>query len=532
MLMKFIKKYPVIIMALILGVIIGIKVQIYFDERYPGQNESKLNQVFMLTKAFYFKDIDTTKLVESAINGMFEQLDPHTTYLPKEDEKMSEETFRGDFDGIGVEFQIIKDTITVVSPISGGPSQKAGIQAGDKIIKIEGKSSVGYTNKHVIKELRGERGTKVNFTIYRSTNGNQYDFVITRDKIPINSVDVSLLYNGDIAYINLSRFAETSTLEILKALAKLKLDGMNKIVLDLRNNPGGILREAVSISDLFLDDSKLIVYTQGRVAEFDNEYFADNIEGYENYPLVVLINRGSASASEIVSGAIQDWDRGLIVGETSFGKGVVQRPFLLSDGSAVRITVSKYYTPSGRAIQRDYSNGKEEYYVSAHGNTDTSKVDSSKLEYRTKGNRLVYGGGGITPDVIVEYDELTNYSIELTRNNIYYQFVRKYLDKNKATIENKYPDLEFFIKNFSIEKEKNNFIKFASNNKVEFNKTEFVKDQDYIYQKIKAFIARDIWGNQGWYRVMLHVDKQFQRAIKLFDNELTENKVKLKNEYK
>ena len=528
MLMRFIKKYPIIIMALILGVIIGIKAQIYFDEHYPGQNESKLNQVFMLTKAFYFEDVDTSKLVESAINGMFDQLDPHTTYLPMEDEKMSEETFHGEFDGIGVEFQMIKDTITVVSPISGGPSQKAGIQSGDKIVKIEGKSSVGFSNKQVIENLRGERGTKVNFTIYRSTNGNEYDFTITRDKIPINSVDVALLYNNDIAYINLSRFAETSTLEVSRALAKLKLDGMKRIVLDLRNNPGGILNEAVSISDLFLDDSKLIVYTKGRVTEFDAEYFADNIEGYENYPLVVLINRGSASASEIVSGAIQDWDRGLIVGETSFGKGLVQRPFLLSDGSAVRITVSRYYTPSGRAIQRDYSNGKDEYYVSAYSNPDSNKIDSTKLKHKTKGGRVVYGGGGITPDIIVEYDELTNYSIELTRNNIYYQFVRKYLDQNKITIENKFPNLKLFIKDFSIKNKKDNFIKFASDNNVVYKNNEFLKDQDYIFQRIKAYIARDLWGNDGWYEVMLNVDKQFQRAVKLFDNELKTNKVDIK----
>ncbi len=526
--MKYIKKYPVIFMALILGIIIGIKVQIYFNEHYPGKDESKLNQVFMLTKAFYFEDVDTTELVESAINGMFGKLDPHTTYLPKEDEQMSEETFRGEFDGIGVEFQMIKDTITVVSPISGGPSQKAGIQSGDKIVKIEGKSSVGFSNKQVIENLRGERGTKVNFTIYRSTNGNEYDFTITRDKIPINSVDVALLYNNDIAYINLSRFAETSTLEVSRALAKLKLDGMKKIVLDLRNNPGGILNEAVSISDLFLDDSKLIVYTKGRVTEFDAEYFADNIEGYEDYPLVVLINRGSASASEIVSGAMQDWDRGLIVGETSFGKGLVQRPFLLSDGSAVRITVSRYYTPSGRAIQRDYSNGKDEYYVSAYSNPDSNKIDSTKLKHKTKGGRVVYGGGGITPDIIVEYDELTNYSIELTRNNIYYQFVRKYLDQNKEVIRDKFPSLELFNREFSIASKKDEFIKFASKNNVDFNKSEFTKDSKYIFQRIKAYIARDIWGNDGWYKVMLSVDKQFQRAVILFDNELKTNKVDIK----
>ena len=527
MLIKNIKKYPVIFMALVLGIILGIKFQIYLYENFPNKNESKINQILKLTTTYYFETVDTSKLVESAINGMFNKLDPHTTYLPVEEEKISEEIFTGEFDGIGVEFQIIKDTITIISPISGGPSQKAGIEAGDKIIRIEGENAIGYTNKKVIENLRGVSGSKANFTIYRSTNKKKYQFSIVRDKIPLNSVDVSIIYNNDIAYINLTRFSETSTSELVRALAKLKLDGMKKIVLDLRNNPGGILGEAVSICDLFLDDNKLIVYTKGRKPEFDDEYFAKNITGYEEFPLVILINSGSASASEIVSGAIQDWDRGLIVGETSFGKGLVQRPFLLSDGSAVRITVSKYFTPSGRTIQRDYSNGKDEYYITIHSNPDSAKADSSKKEFRTKGNRLVYGGGGITPDLIVKYADLTNYSIDLTRKNIYYQFIRKYLDNNKAKIIAKYPTLELFNSKFNIKNEKDNFIKFAQNNNVVFNKSEFEKDQNYIFQRIKAYIAREIWGNEGWYSIMLKIDDQFQAAIKLFENELTSNKVKL-----
>jgi carboxyl-terminal processing protease len=528
--MKNVKKYPVILMALIFGVIVGIKFQIFLDENFPDKNESKINQTFKLASKYYFEEVDSTLLIESAINGMFSVLDPHTTYLPVEDEKASEESFRGEFDGIGVEFQIMKDTITVVSPISGGPSERAGILAGDKIVKIEGESSIGFTNKEVIKSLRGERGSVVNFTLYRPLNRKEYDFTIERDKIPINSVDVSLLYNNDIGYVNLSRFSETSTKEVSQALIKLKLDGMKKIVLDLRNNPGGYLSEAVAISDLFLDDSKLIVYTQGRISDFDSEYFADNINGYEDYPLVVLINRGSASASEIVSGAIQDWDRGLVVGETSFGKGLVQRPFILSDGSAVRITIARYFTPSGRAIQRDYSNGKDEYYLEAHTKSDSNKIDSTKLKYRTKGGRTVFGGGGITPDIKVDYDNLTDYSVELTKNNIYYQFIRKYLDENKPKIRKKYSNLKRFNSYFSLKSEANEFTKFAEVNGVKLNKTEFRKDEKYILQRLKAYIARELWGNKGWYSVMLSNDKQFQRAVKLFDNELTKNRVQIENE--
>ncbi len=528
MFMNFIKKYPVIFMALVLGIILGIRVQLYFNEKFPNKNESKLNQVFKLTTSYYFEDVDTTMLVESAINGMFKKLDPHTTYLPKEDEKISEESFRGEFNGIGIEFQIIKDTITVISPISGGPSQEAGIQSGDKIVKIEGTTAIGLSNKEVIQSLRGERGSEVSFTIYRSANKREYEYSIIRDKIPIYAVDVSLLYKNDIGYVNLSRFSETSTIEVSKALAKLKLDGMKKIVLDLRNNPGGLLNEAVSITDLFLDDSKLIVYTNGRVPQFDVEYFADNIEGYESYPIIILINRGSASASEIVAGAIQDWDRGLLVGESTFGKGLVQRPFLLSDGSAVRITVSKYYTPSGRAIQRDYSNGKDEYYLTVYAEPDSNRIDSTKIKYTTKGGRTVYGGGGIAPDILVPYLNLTNYSVDLTRNNIYYQFVRRYLDSNKERLTSKYSTLKEFSIGFSLLNKKNEFIKFASENNAKFNEDDFKMDEDYIFRRLKAYVARELWGNEGWYSVMLKNDKQFQMAVQLFEKELKTNKVKLK----
>lgn len=520
-------KYLVIIVALIIGVFIGIKVQSFLNDLFPNENDSKLSQVLNLTTEYYFEDVDTTKMIEAAINGMFEQLDPHTTYLPIEDEKMSEESFRGEFDGIGVEFQIIKDTITVVSPISGGPSQKAGIQSGDKIVEIEGVTSIGFTNIDVMKSLRGKRGSEVNFTIYRSTNKKEYEYSIIRDKIPIYSVDVSLLYNNEIGYVNLSRFAETSTVEVVKALEELKNNGMKKIILDLRNNPGGILSEAVSISDLFLDESKIIVYTKGRIPLFDAEYFADNIDGYEDYPLIILVNTGSASASEIVAGAIQDWDRGLLVGETTFGKGLVQRPFLLSDGSAVRITVSRYFTPSGRAIQRDYSNGKDEYYSSVYSELDSNSVDSTNSEYTTKGGRKVYGGGGITPDSIVTYENISNYTVELTRNNIYYQFVRRYLDSNKESLTKKFKTLNKFNSDFDMLEHKNEFIKFASDNKVKFNKADFQTDKEYIFQRLKAYIARELWGNEGWYSVMLKIDKQFQTAVSLFDNELRTNKVNI-----
>jgi len=511
---------PIMILVLIAGMLIGVLLQDYLEEKITNQQEYKFNEALNFTSKYYFEEIDPKTLVESAIKGMFDKLDPHTTYISIEDEKLAEESFRGEFEGIGVEFQIIKDTITVVSPISGGPSYKIGILAGDKITKVEGESSIAFTNKDVVNSLRGEKGSKVNITIYRPSNRKEYEFEITRGKIPIHSVNASLIYNDSIGYISLNKFSETSTDELLKNLAELTSKGMKSIVLDLRNNPGGLLSQAVSVADLFLDDEKLIVYTDGRVSRFSEKFFSDKTYEYENIPLVILINNGSASASEIVSGAVQDWDRGLIVGENSFGKGLVQRPFILSDNSAIRLTVSRYFTPSGRAIQRDYSNGKDEYY-SAHQDSSDQKTDSLAKEYKTHGGRTVFGGGGITPDSIVSQIRLSDYSIELSRNNIYYQFIRIYLDNNRSNIIDKYgDDFKKFNSIFTMERELSNFTKFAEKNNVRLIDTDFVKDKEYIMQRLKAYVARELWGNNGWYSVILDKDSQFQTAIKLVNTSI------------
>ncbi len=514
---------PILILVLVAGIFVGIKLEDYLEQKTTSLQEFKFNEVLNYTTKYYFEDTDPHKLVEYAIEGMFDKLDPHTTYISTEDEKLSEESFRGEFEGIGVEFQIIDDTITVVSPISGGPSYKIGILAGDKITKIEGESCIGFTNKDVIKALRGEKGSKVKITIYRPINKKEYEFTITRDKIPLLSVDASIMYSDSIGYISLTKFAGTTTDELIKNLGELRDKGMKRIVLDLRNNPGGLLNQAVSVADLFLDDEKLIVYTEGRVSRFDEKFFCRKSYEYEKYPLVVLINNGSASASEIVSGALQDWDRAFIVGENSFGKGLVQRPFILADNSAIRLTVARYYTPSGRAIQRDYSHGKEEYYSAAHNDSLNSKHDSLK-EYRTNAGRIVFGGGGITPDSVVKNSKLTDYSIELSRNNIYYRFIRIYLDHNREKIKNKYDnDFSKFNSDFTMKNELNNLIKFAKKNDVKFIKDDFEKDKDFICHRLKAYVARELFGNSGWYSVLLQYDDQFQAAIKLFDKPIIPN---------
>jgi len=513
------------IIIFLLGMTIGIKFKDFGFNSVDDEEVTKLEDVLYFSKNYYLEEIDTDKLVESAINGMLNELDPHSVYIPAKEQEAVEEEFRGNFEGIGIEFQIIEDTITVVSPISGGPSEALGILAGDRIIKIAGKDAVGFENNDVIKKLRGEKGSEVNITVFRPSNAKTYDFNITRDKIPIYSVDVSLLYDDQTGYISLSKFAQTSEEEILNALSDLDKKGMKRLILDLRNNPGGLLSQAYSIADIFIDGNKLLVYTEGRIPEFSEEYHADLTYKYEKLPLIVLVNRGSASASEIVAGAIQDWDRGLIIGETSFGKGLVQRPFILPDKSAVRITIAKYFTPSGRAIQRKYGANKSDYYMEVYNRNDstytdsisTLAADSVKMEYKTAGGRTVYGGGGISPDIHVTSKELTELSYSLMRNNVYYGFVRHYLD-NHPEIQTMYAEDKAKFKSEFIISDKmfSNFIKFAESKDVVIDKKQLAADESYIKTRIKAFIAREYWKNEGWYYIILDQDDVFEKALQNF----------------
>jgi carboxyl-terminal processing protease len=354
-------KYPFLFVILTLGIVLGIQIEKVFSGDNLREGIRKFNDVLTYTEKFYIEEVDTPMLVEEAVKGMFNQLDPHSVYIPAKQFENIEESFRGDFEGIGIEFQVVNDTLTVVSPITGGPSEALGIMSGDRIIKIEGEDCIGITNEEVRNKLRGEAGTKVTVSIIRTGVDESIEYVITRDKIPIYSVDSHFMYDDKIGYVSVSRFSETTYDELKEALNDLNNSGMEQLVLDLRGNPGGYLNQAVKISDLFIDGDKRIVYTRGRKEEFDEDYFASRSSEFEKVPLIILINKGSASASEIVSGAVQDWDRGLIAGETSFGKGLVQRQFPLFDNSAVRLTISKYYTPTGRSIQRNYEN-KEDYY--------------------------------------------------------------------------------------------------------------------------------------------------------------------------
>lgn len=515
------------VIVFLIGITLGIKFRDFFVIDEDIKKASKIEDVLFYSKNYYIEEIDTDKLVDSAIEGMLDQLDPHSVYIPAKDQEAVEEEFRGNFDGIGIEFQIIEDTITVVSPISGGPSEKLGILAGDRIIKIEGEDATGLENENVIDKLRGKRGSKVDITIYRPGNKKVYDFTIERDKIPLHSVDVAIMTDDSTGYISLSKFTQTTSDEVLSALGDLHRAGMKRLVFDLRNNPGGLLSQAYQIADLFLDDDKLIVYTKGKYPELNEEYKASLTYRYENTPLIILVNRGSASASEIVSGAVQDWDRGLIIGETTFGKGLVQRPFILNDHSAVRITIAKYYTPSGRAIQRKYGHDRSDYYLEIYNRdndslstkSDTTAADSTREEFHTASGRVVYGGGGITPDIKVKSQELSELSYELMRENCYYEFIRQYLDSNPDIRSDHSDSLKIFKSEFDIsDKTFNDFINFAKTKNIKISSAELKSEESYIRTRLKAFIAREFWGNKGWYYIILDQDDVYINAVDNFEN--------------
>ena len=500
------------------------------DKVYDQAN--KFREVLNLTEKYYVKEVDAKKLTESAVEGLLDKLDPHSVYIaPKAYEQVAEE-FRGKFEGIGISFTIRNDSILVVETMGGGPSAKVGIQSNDRIIRIGDSSAVGLNNDQVKERLRGPKGTKVKVGIHRPGTKEVLDFEIVRDEIAITSVDVSMMVSKDIGYISVNKFSEQTNTEMEQALKKLKSQGMKKLILDLRSNPGGLLEQAFEMADLFLDGGTpekphKIVYTKARVPEFDEVYYAKTGQAYENLPLIILISNFSASASEIVAGAIQDWDRGLIVGETSFGKGLVQRQWRLTDGSALRLTIAKYYTPSGRLIQRDYEGkDREEYQKEAFDRQEKegdnlehkAEGDSSRPVYHTNDGRVVYGGGGITPDYVIKNGTLTALSQSAMRRGMFEQFVTSFLDGKGLSLRTTYgKDWKRFRDSFPISEEMlADFRTYLQQHEVKIDEKDYQKDLTFIKTRLKATIARNFWGSEGWYPLMLQVDAQYQKALSLF----------------
>lgn len=515
--------FPItMVILLTMGIFIGMKIQNAVSDDKNTSQVKKFNDALEVTSRYYVDDVDSQKLTEDAIKGMLEGLDPHSVYISADQLKKVNEDFQGSFEGIGVEFDMINDTLTIVSPINGGPSEKLGILAGDKIVKIDGQNCVKIARDDVPKKLKGPKGTKVVVTIVRAGMDKPLEFEIIRDKIPIYSVDAHFMYDDEIGYVKISRFSATTYDEFMKAMADMKSQGMKKVVLDLRSDPGGYLDQAFKISSEFIPAGQKIVYTKSRIKDFNEEYVSEGGR-YTDIPLIVLVNGGSASASEIVSGAVQDWDRGLIVGENTFGKGLVQRQFDLPDGSAFRVTTARYYTPSGRLIQKPYEGSKynKTNVTDTQGDNLEHKndiQDSSRPAYKTMGGRTVYGGGGITPDYIVSLDTLTNYTVQLRRLNLFYIYTEQYMANNRSKIESTYKTANDFRDNFYVSESMLNDLKSMADEKdIKFNEEEFNRDMDFIKTSIKFQIARDIWGNNGSYSVWVGTDEQFLQGIKLFD---------------
>lgn len=487
---------------------------------------NKYKDVLNLTEKYYVEDVDTQKLTEAAINGVLGQLDPHSVYIPASQLTRVTEEFQGSFEGIGIEYQVLDDTLLVVAPIAGGPSEALGIQSGDKIVRINDSSAVGITQEGVQKKLRGPKGSKVRVYVVRSGMKGILEFEITRDKIPIYTVDASFMVNDETGYVNVNRFAAKTHEEFLGALTKLSSQGMKRLVLDLRANPGGYLEQAYKMVDELMPRGRKIVYTKGRRPEFDDEYVSSGAGRFKDVTLIILVNSGSASASEIVAGAVQDWDRGMIIGETTFGKGLVQRQFDLRDGSAFRLTTARYYTPSGRLIQRPYDHDKLKYARAAYEREESevdnvsheAEKDSTRPVFKTMGGRVVYGGGGITPDYIVKSDRLSEYTVQLRSKNIFLQFAEKYLDRNGAAVKAKYgKDPVKFSAEFEVTPAMlDELLAMAKAKNVEFKQDQYDKDLRYVKAFMRAFIARSLWGNEGSARVMLVEDAQFRKAMLMF----------------
>ncbi|QSE97924.1 S41 family peptidase [Fulvivirga lutea] len=525
---KYQIRLPII---LAIGLAAGIFLGATFSESPNIQNDlnkdiQKFKEVLTLIDKNYVDEVNTEELVEDAIEHMLGKLDPHSYYISAKDKVEANEELQGNFEGIGVEFNIFRDTIVVVTPLSGGPSEALGIQSGDQIIKIDGKdvAGVGFTNRDVQKHLKGPKGSKVTVSIKRGNRKSLIDYEIIRDKIPQYSVDASYMIDDEIGYIKISRFAATTYEEFMQAMLKLKEQGMDKLILDLQGNGGGYMNQAINIADEFIAGNKKIVYTQGKESRFNSQANSQREGMFEKGELIVLVNEGSASASEIVSGALQDNDRALIVGRRSFGKGLVQAPIDLTDGSEVRITISRYYTPSGRSIQKPYDD-KEDYsadLIARYNNGEFFSADSihfnDSLKYETTSGRIVYGGGGIMPDYFVPLDTSANsaYLNRLFVKNVIQEYVFNYANENKAKLdEMSYKD---FYDNFQVTETMR--MGLATKGKeygVKPDYEDMRKNKDLFNLHIKAQIARQIWKNDGFYPIFNQTNEVLQQAIQMFD---------------
>lgn len=497
----------------------------------------KMQIALYAVSQLYVDPADESKLVEDAIRGMLDKLDPHSNYMDPEETKEMNEPLQGNFDGIGIQFNLLTDTLYVIQVIPGGPSEKVGLMAGDRIIQVNDTviAGVKMKNTDIMKRLRGPKDTKVRVKVLRNNAPDLIEFTITRGKIPMYSLDASYMADKYTGYIKLNRFAASSTDEFKEALQKLRAQGMKNLILDLQGNGGGYLNIAIELADEFLDQNKLIVYTEGN-KQPRQEAKSSKQGKFQEGRLVVMVDESSASASEIVSGAIQDWDRGVIVGRRTFGKGLVQKPIPLPDGSMIRLTVSRYYTPTGRCIQRPYENGNNENYrhdiIERYNRGELMSADSihfpDSLKFNTLVNkRTVYGGGGIMPDIFIPIDttRYTNYHRDLVANGLVNRFAMSYLDHNREMMNKSYAKFSKYKTDFQVtDKLMQELIDMATQEKIDFKEEEYERSKEVIRLQIKALIARDLYDMGEYFQIVNDDNPSFKEALRIINDPNAYNK--------
>lgn len=514
-------------LAIAISVVIGIFMGNRFtSRRYAADNDRKLNNILNLVANEYVDKVNLDSLIEMSIPEVLGNLDPHSTYFTAADLKAAREELSGSFSGIGISFMINNDTVNVIEVISGGPSEKVGIMPGDRIVQINDSDFVGpkVTNNEVMRRLRGEKNTKVRLGIKRTNSPKLLPFTITRGDIPVNSIDAAYMLDKTTGYVKVNQFGRTTYDEFITSMAQLRDDGARRYVIDLRGNVGGYMEMAILMANEFLPDNQLIVFTKGQYKRDDSQFWSDGNGQFMNDELVVLIDEFSASASEIFAGAIQDNDRGLIVGCRSFGKGLVQNEFMLPDSSAIRLTIARYYTPSGRCIQKDYRDGvysyeKELYdrYLSGEiYSRDSMKLDQTKIYKTCITGRTVYGGGGIVPDIFVPRDtaDITSYYIDVANAGLLQKYAFTYVDRNRSGL-GKLKDYKQYLRTLPPDDRLlQSFVDYAASQGVTPRWYYINRSRDLLLTNIKALVARDLFGNKAFYPIFNRNDKEIQTALK------------------
>ncbi|MFP4557095.1 MAG: S41 family peptidase [Bacteroidales bacterium] len=512
---------------------LGLFVNVNFTNAQETDNLNifKIVRFLQYVSSDYVDSVSTDELVEDAIIEVLRNLDPHSVYISKEDVKAMNEPLEGNFEGIGVEFNILNDTLMVVNPIPGGPSERVGIVAGDRILSVDGENvaGIGLKNSDVFDMLRGDKGTKVTVKVKRKGTSDLLEFTITRDKIPIHSLDAAYMINSQIGYIKLNRFSQTTVEEFLEALKTLKKENMKDLILDLRGNGGGYLNAAVELADQFLNKDKIIVYTEGRNSP-RSDFNASSKGEFKQGRIVVLIDQGSASASEIVAGAIQDWDRGIVIGRRSFGKGLVQNQVPLPDGSMIRLTVARYHTPTGRVIQKPYESGdiesyykdlSERYEKGEFFHADSISMPDSLIYKTLEKGKTVFGGGGIAPDIFAPIDTsfYSDYYGKLVRQGIINQFVHSYIDNNRRKLQRNYNSFKKFEQNFTVSTEMmNELVIFAKDLELEPDEEGLETSKHEISKQIKALIAQNLFSTKYYFKIVNQNNMALQKAIEVLNS--------------